>query len=117
MFKNHQKLCMDTGIRAVCEGRSIRRVSTFSIRVTEHINLIKSGSIKHTVPQHYRQHHDHNPTGTQFLIIDRYIAPWRGGATKRGVSRLETFWIYELRTHYPQGMNVEWDINLFINQS
>lgn len=57
-------------------GRTIR---SFTVRVSEHINLIKAGSTKHTVPRHYRECHDRNPEGTQFLIIDRYVAPWRGG--------------------------------------
>lgn len=62
-------------------GRTIR---TFSIRVAEHISLIKSGDTKHPVPRHYRLHHNRNLKGTSFLIIDRYIALWRGGAKTRG---------------------------------
>lgn len=95
-------------------GRTIR---TFTTRVTEHITKIKSGSIKHTVQRHYRQFHNRDPRGTEFLITDRFIAPWRGGASTRGVSRLETFWIYELQSHSPLGMNVEWDINAFIDMA
>lgn len=32
------------------------------------------------------------------------------------MSRLETFWIYELQSHSPLGLNIEWDINAFINK-
>lgn len=81
----------------------------------EHIAKIRNGDIRHTVPRHYREHHNFDPKGTEFRVIDKYIPPWRGGAMTRGVSRLETYWIYELQTHYPLGMNVEWDINSFLN--
>ena len=95
-------------------GRTIR---AFSVRVGEHVTKIIGGSTKHTVPRHYRECHARNPKGSQFLIIDKYVAPWRGGAKTRGVSRLEAYWIYELRTYVPYGLNVDWDINAFINQS
>lgn len=57
------------------------------------------------------------PKGSQFLIIDKYIPPWRGGAMTRGVSCLETYWIHQLQTYSPFGLNIEWDINDFISQA
>lgn len=33
----------------------------------------------------------------------------------REVSRLETKWIYLAQTYAPFGMNIEWDMNAFIN--
>lgn len=57
------------------------------------------------------------PKGSQFLIIDKYIPPWRGGAMTRRVSRLETYWIHQLQTYSPFGLNIEWDINDFISQA
>lgn len=91
-----------------------RTIWAFSVRVNEHITLIKKGGTKHNVPRHYRQFHNRDPTGTEFLIIDRYIPPWRGGAMTRDVSRLETYWIYELECHSPMGPNLEY-INASIN--
>lgn len=95
-------------------GRTTR---TFSIRVGEHIAKIKSWDTKRAVPRHYREHHDRNSEGTSFLVIDSYIPPWRGGALTRGVSQLETYWIYELQSYHPWGINVEWDINAFLNKA
>lgn len=83
-----------------------RTIPLFATRVAEHINKIKNGHIKHTVSLHYSEFHNQDPKGTEFLVIDRFIPPWRGGATIRGVSRLETYWIYELQSHSPFGMNV-----------
>lgn len=95
-------------------GRTTR---TFTKRVSEHISLIKSRDSKHSVPRHYKEVHNSDPTGSLFMIIDKYTPPWRGGALTRGVSRLEMFWIHELRSLYPRGMNVDLDINAFINES
>lgn len=95
-------------------GRTIR---AFSVRVSEHISKIKSGDVKHNVPRHYREHHRRDPTCSQFLVIDKYTPPWRGGTKTRGVSRLETYWIHQLQTYSPFGLNIEWDINAFINQA
>lgn len=71
---------------------------TFTTRVGEHIALIKGRDPKHTVPRHYKQFHNSNPAGSQFIIIDKYVPLWRGGARVRGVSRLEMFWAHELQT-------------------
>ena len=95
-------------------GRTIR---TFSTRVGEHVAKIKAGSTKHTVPRHYLQEHNKKLEGTSFLIIDKFVPHWRGEPSTRGVSKLEVYWIYLLRSYAPFGLNVEWDVNAFINQS
>lgn len=95
-------------------GRTIR---SFAIRVNEHITSIIKGKTNHSVPKHYLIKHNKDPKGTRFQIIDRFEAPWRGASSKRGVSRLETYWIYTLKSYTPFGMNIEWDINSFINKS
>lgn len=88
-------------------------IRTFSIRVNEHIAGIKGGKNKHTVPRHYNK----DPSGTLFQVIDRFTPHWRGESLLQGVSCLETYWIYELRSYFPFGMNVEFDLNSFINSS
>lgn len=105
-------------ITCPCHKQYIGRTTrTFTTRVGEHIALIKGRDPKHTVPKHYKQFHNSNPAGSQFVIIDKYVPPWRGGARIRGVSRLEMFWAHELQNFSPQGMNVEVDINAFIDES
>lgn len=93
-------------------GRTIR---TFTVRVNEHISNIIAGKTNHSMPKHYLRHHNKDPKGTVFQVIDKYTVPWRGGSSKRGVSRIETYWIYTLQTYVPYGLNVDWDINAFIN--
>lgn len=95
-------------------GRTIR---TLSVRGNEHIANIKKGLTNHSVPKHFLRCHNQNPNGIQFQVIDKFIPHWRGASMKRGVSRLETFWIHQLKCYLPFGLNVDWDINAFINQS
>lgn len=52
-----------------------RAICAFSVRVGEHIARIKDGNIKHNVLRHYKEHHVHDPTGSQFLIIYKYTPP------------------------------------------
>lgn len=49
------------------------------------------------------------------LCIDKYTLPWRGGSTKRSFSQIEVRWIYELKFYVTHGINMDWDINAFIN--
>lgn len=74
----------------------------------EHINnirKIKKDQKEHTVPKHFAQCHNRHPTGTSFVAIDRYMPPWRGGSTIRGVSQMKVRWIYELKSYTPFGIN------------
>lgn len=95
-------------------GRTIR---TFSVRVNEHIASIKKGRNNHSVPRCYLKHHNKNQLGTKFQIIGKCIPHWRGDSCLRGVLHLETFWIYQLKSYLPYGVNIDWDINAFINQA
>ena len=95
-------------------GRTIRN---FAIRVNEHLGKIRKGCPKHTVSRHYLECHAKDPRGTSFQVIDKFVPHWRGDSCVRGVSRLETFWIHELRSYTPHGMNVDWDVNCFINRA
>ena len=95
-------------------GRTIR---SFSTRAGEHIAKILAGYPKHTVPRHYLEHHNKKVEGTLFQIIDHFVPHWRGEPGTRGVSKLEVYWIYQLKSYTPHGLNVEWDVNSFINQS
>lgn len=70
-----------------------------------------------TVSKHYALKHDKNPTGTIFIALEKYIPHWRGGDPKRSISRAETSWIYWLKSYSPMGLNIEWDIHCYINNS
>lgn len=85
------------------------------IRLSEHVANIRRGFPKHSLSKHYALKHDCNPEGTSFLGIDKFCGHSRGSHMDREVSRLEKKWIYQVQTYAPFGMNIEWDINAFIN--
>lgn len=48
-------------------------IRTFSIQVNEHLTNIRNGKINHTVSHHYLEHHDRDPTGTKFVVINKFV--------------------------------------------
>ena len=93
-------------------GRTTRKLS---IRIGEHLNNIKKGFKKHSLSMHFRIYHNRDPTLAQFCGIDTVESHWRGGNRKIAISKNETFWICELDTIQPKGMNKDLDINCFIS--
>lgn len=85
------------------------------VRLGEHITNIKNGYQYHSVSKHYALHHNRNPANTLFLGIDRYSAHWRGGSLVRELSRLEMTWIHRVRCYTPYGLNIDTDVNAFID--
>lgn len=85
------------------------------IKLSEHVSNIKMGFPKHSLSKHYALKHDCNPEGTTFLGIDIFSGHSRASNMVRDVSHLEARWIYQAQTYTPFGMNIEWDINYFIN--
>lgn len=92
-------------------------IRTFSVRINGHLANIKRDRTNRSVPRHYLKHHGKDPTVPQFQIIDKFAPHWKGDSCLRGLSCLQTYWIYELKSYSPFGMNVDWDINCFINQA
>ena len=87
------------------------------VRLGEHVTNIRSGFPNHSVSHHYDLCHNRNPEGTLFLGIDKYDAHWRGGSLVRELSRLEMAWIHRVRTYTPYGLNIDVDVNAFIDNS
>lgn len=95
-------------------GRTKRPLS---VRLNEHITNILTGFRNHSVSKHYRLVHNRDPSNTLFLWIDRYKPHWRGSSMVREISRLEMAWIHRVRTYTPHGLNIEVDVNAFIDNS
>lgn len=95
-------------------GRTKR---SLSVRLNEHVTNILTGFLKHPVSRHYLEVHNRNPAKTIFLGIDRYTPHWRGGSLVRRISRLEMAWVHKLKCYTPFGLNVEVDLNTFIDNS
>lgn len=87
------------------------------VRLTEHINNIRRGFDKHPVSRHFDEVHSRDPSNTLYVGIDKYRPHWRGSSLVREIYKCEMSWIYRLRTYAPFGLNVDTDVNAFINKS
>lgn len=90
---------------------------TMQIRLGEYITNIRNGFKYPSVSKHYATHHNRDPANTLFIGIDKFSAHWRGSAYIRGLSRLEITWIYRVRCYTPFGLNIDVDMNTFIDNS
>ena len=52
-----------------------------------------------------------------FLGIDKFRPHWRGSSLVREISKLEMAWIHKIKCYTPFGLNIEVDVNAFINNS
>lgn len=95
-------------------GRTLRMLQ---VRLGQYIANIRKNFDKHNVTKHYALKHNCVPSGITFVALEKYIPHWRGSNGKRNISRAETNWIFRLGYHIPGGLNVEWDINCFTNNS
>lgn len=71
----------------------------------------------HSISKHYAIHHNRKPANTLFIGIDKFSAHWRGSSLVMELSRLEMAWIHRLRCYTPYGLNVDVDINAFIDNA
>lgn len=78
-----------------------RTTSALSIRLNEHISNITKGFKNHSVSRHYDLVHNRDPRGTLFVGIDHFVPHWRGRLKVRELSRMETKWIYILKSYIP----------------
>lgn len=89
----------------------------FRVRMGEHFRNIKNGLLSHNVSSHFLTHHNCSPLGISFSIIEVVQKNWRGGNFERFLSKREMYWIYTLKTLVPLGLNVDIDINSFLDNS
>lgn len=87
------------------------------VRLNEHINNTRRSFTKHSVSKHYLTVHNRNPSNTIFLGFDKYRPHWRGSCLVRSISKLEMSWVYRIKCYTPFGLNIDVDINYFIDNS
>ena len=114
--------CASTGVvyllQCPCGLQYVGRTKrSFQIRVNEHITNILAGFQNHSVSNHYRLKHNKDPSNTLFLGIDKFKPHWRGSNLVREISQMEMGWIHRLKTYTPHGLNIETDVNAFINNA
>ena len=78
---------------------------------------IRRGFPKHNLSKHYAKYHNKKVEGTMFLPIEKFTPHWRGTNKVCAISKIETQWIYNMQSYIPHGLNVDWDINCFLNNA
>lgn len=87
------------------------------VRIAEHLANIKKDFQFHSVSLHFKEKHNQDPSLLQFCGIDVVHQSWRGSNRVRDLSQRETRWIFQLKSLFPKGMNIELDLNCFISNS
>lgn len=90
---------------------------TLKTRISEHIRNIKKQVMGHSVSNHFSVCQKGCPEGLSFCIVEQVKNKWRGGNIERELAQKEMFWAYTLKTFAPQGLNIELDLNSFIDNS
>lgn len=94
---------------------AVRTTRGLSVRIGEHVRNIKKGYKYCSVSKHFRDIHKRDPQHLKFYAIDKIEQNWRNLNMRREVSKNETYWIFKLNTLRLLGLNVELDVNCFID--
>ncbi|XP_075433352.1 uncharacterized protein LOC142470641 [Ascaphus truei] len=92
-------------------GKTTRPLRT---RILEHLGNIKRKITTHSVSNHFLLKHNSNPASFTFKAIEQVLPHWRGGNRDLNLIKRESFWMFELKTIHPQGLNLEFDIKPFL---
>lgn len=103
-------------LRCLCSLQYVgRTMLALNVRIGEHLTNIHKGFIGHSVSKHFHYHHGRNPSLLQVIATEKITTHWRGNNLERHISHRETWWIFDLQSYSPLGLNVEWDINCYID--
>lgn len=100
-------------------GRTTRPLRT---RFSEHKCSIINSNIHHrsiknkknhnySVPRHFREHHNGNPTGLKVFGIETIKKDDDAGRRFKKLCRQESFWIFSLGSMVPDGLNEDLEIH------
>lgn len=114
--------CVSEGVNYLLEcpchlqyvGRTKR---SFKTRIAEHIRNIKRGYPAHSVSAHYAMVHNRDPSTLKAMIIEVVKSSWRGENQERKLACREMHWIYKLKTLAPSGLNLDIELNCFLDDS
>lgn len=75
---------------------------------------ITKGNKEHYLYQHFRTIHNRQVIGMKFWGLEKFKRHWRGSNLIRRLSQRESWWVYELGSLAPRGLNKEFDLNSFL---
>lgn len=84
-------------------------------RIEEHVRHIRNGSDKHNLYVHFKRMHNQSTAGMKFWGIEVPKRHWRGSNFIREISKRESWWIYQLESLVPGGLNREFDLRCFLS--
>lgn len=74
------------------------------IRISEHKTAIRTGNTDYAMAKHYLEAQHGSASSLRFVGVEQ-VTTTRGGNVPKVLSQREMFWIYELNTMQPQGLN------------
>ena len=83
------------------------------VRISEHKSTIRNKDDKSSVARHFMEA-GHDICTLRFQGIESIVASRRGGDRDRLLLQREAFWIHELATEYPLGLNEELLLGCFL---
>lgn len=93
-------------------GRTTRALKD---RMEEHVRNIRKGFDKHYLSIHFKEVHNKSTVGMRFWGIEAPKKHWRGSIYTREISKRESWWIHQLGSLFPGGLNKEFDLRCFLS--
>ena len=84
------------------------------IRIAEHKAAIRNGNMDYAIARHYKDKGHGSAATLKFIGLEKIELPPRGGDMKKLLLKQESFWIFELNTVEPYGLNENLDLSPFL---
>lgn len=81
----------------------------------EHVRNIRKGSDKHHLYVHLKKMHNQSTAGMKFWGIEAPKCHWRTSNFVREISKGQSWWIQQLGSLLPGGLNREFDLKCFLS--
>ncbi len=88
-------------------GKTTRALRT---RMIEHTSAIRRPDDTSSISHHFKSA-NHSLSDMKFLGIERILPHRRGGDRDKNLLQREAFWIFELKSLFPEGMNEELELS------
>ncbi|CAJ0942722.1 unnamed protein product [Ranitomeya imitator] len=82
-------------------------------RISKHKSTIRCKNLLLPIPDHFSSK-GHSVSQLRFQVIEQVTPPRRGGDRISILKRREAFWIHELNTLSPKGLNRDYDLQSFM---
>ena len=83
------------------------------VRISEHKTAIRTANIEYAMAKHYLEAEHGSASSLRFVGLEQ-VTTTRGGNLPKLLSQREMFWIYELNTMQPQGLNDDFSYKPFL---